>query len=486
MACRLFQALRFTLALTLSSLLFCASASAAPRRALVIGSNVGLVTEPVLEFAEQDAARMAQIFADVAGMVPGDIQLLTGRPLGELKTALNALSSQPADEIWLFISGHADAHGLHVQGEIWPWRELRQALEKLPAQRRLGFVDACNSGAVLSAKGISFESQLELRVEPKVRGLALLTSSGSNELSYESRQLSGSPFAHFLASGLRGAADQNRDDQVTLAEVYAFLYARTVAASLGGRQGPQHPAQAGWYQGQGEWTLSRSRPGAAKLRLGDKHLGQCFVLDRAETTVLAELRASDPAPVQLAPQRYHIKCISGSEAFAASVDLAPGTTNVESLAFSSEEPQAMLARGPGLSLKRRIALAVGVSAEPDGAQGWTSLAWVNDFEVFAFEVQLGAGTRGLASSKLGLYGSLPWWDVLRSRLDVGLSIAYATNFQDPGHMLFGPLVQLSVQPSRKLRVFLRQEVLRSVSLSSSTEDSLPLLTSAGIDWSLDD
>lgn len=480
------HALSFALLLILSPWLFCGRASAAPRRALVIGSNAGLASEPVLEFAEQDAARMAQIFADVAGMSPENIQLLTGRPLGELKAALSALSSQPADEIWLFVSGHADARGLHVKGEIWPWGELRQALEKLPAKRRLGFVDACNSGAVLSAKGISFESQLELWVEPKVRGLALLTSSGSNELSYESRQLSGSPFAHFLASGLRGAADQNRDDQVTLAEVYAFLYARTVAASLGGKQGPQHPAQAGWYQGQGEWTLSRSRAGVARLRVRDKAFGQCFVLDRAETSVLAELRASDPAPVQLAPERYRIKCIAESDVFAASVDLGPGTTNVESLAFSSADPSAMLARGPGLSLHRRLALAVGVSAEPDGAEGWTSLAWVNDFELFSFELQLGAGTRGRASSKLGLYGSLPWWDVFGTRLDVGLSVAYATNFQAPGHVLFGPLVQLSVQPSRKLRVFLRQEVLRSVSLSPAAEDSLPLLTSAGIDWSLDD
>jgi hypothetical protein len=146
----------------------------------------------------------------------------------------------------------------------------------------------------------------------------------------------------------------------------------------------------------------------------------------------------------------------------------------------------MLARGPGLTLHRRVALAVGVSAEPGGAQGWSSLAWVNDYELFSFEIQLGASYKGFASSKLGLYGSLPWWDVLGTRLDAGLSTGYSTNFQDAGQLLFGPLVQLSVQPSRKLRVFLRQEVLRSVSLSSSSEGAMPLLTSAGIDWSLDD
>lgn len=463
-----------------------AQAAAAVRRALVIGSNHGLSTEPVLEFAEQDAERMALIFQEVGGMPAGRVRVLTGRRLVELKAAVSALAQAPADEVWVFLSGHADARGLHVRGEIWPWRELRGALENLPAKRRLGLVDACNSGAMLTAKGISFESQLALRIEPNVRGLALLTSSGSNELSYESRQLSGSPFAHFLASGLRGAADQDRDGQVTLAEVYTYLYARTVAASLGGRHGPQHPAQAGWYQGQGEWILTRSRPGAASLRLQDEGLGQCFVLDESETKVLAELRPNDPAPVQLARGRYRVKCLTSREAFAATVDLQAGTTNVESLAFSSVERHAVLTRGAGLTLRRRIALGLGVSVEDSGAQGWSTLAWVNDYGAFAFEGQLGASHTGVASAKLGLYGNLPWWTVLDTRLDVGLSGAYQTDFSDAGHLSFGPLVQLSRAPTRRWRVFLRQEILRKVSLSSSSTDALPLVTSAGIDWSFDE
>lgn len=481
------RAARCTSALLLgiALLLFCALARAEPPRALVIGSNEGLASEPILEYAEQDARRMARIFADVAGIPDSRIQLLTGRPLGELKAALSALSHKTGDEIWLFVSGHADARGLHVRGQVWPWRELRAALEELPAKRRLGFIDACNSGAVLTAKGISFESQLRVRIEPKVRGLALLTSSGSNELSYESRQLAGSPFAHFLASGLRGAADQNLDGQVTLAEVYTYLYSRTVAASLGGQQGPQHPTQAGWYLGQGEWTLTRTRRDAAALRLGDARLGQCFVLDPAETSVIAELRPSDPAPVQLAPERYRIKCFSGDAAFAASVELRPGTTHVESLAFSSVDRDAVLARGPGLVARQRLALALGVSAGSNDPEAWTNLAWVTDFGLFAYELQLGVSHAGRVSPKLGLYGNLPWWTVLGSRLDAGLSLAYATSFEDRGQVLFGPLVQLHFEPSPRLRVFLRQEVLRAVSLSPSAEDSLPLLTTAGVDWSFD-
>ena len=461
--------------------------SAASRHALVYGANEGLASEPVLAFAEKDAERMARIFREVGGMPPERVRLLQGRPLSALKAALSELGREPFEEFWLFVSGHADSRGLHVRGEILPWAELRRTLESLPANRRIGFVDACNSGALLTAKGISFESQLTIRVEPKVQGLALLTSSGSNELSYESRQLSGSPFAHFLASGLRGAADQDRDGQVTLSEVYTYLYARTVAASLGGRQGPQHPAQAGWFQGQGEWVLSRAHLGGGALRLRDERFGQCFVLDREETRVIAEVGPLDPAPVQLAPGRYRIKCLKGVEAYGATVELTGGSsTDVESLGFTPIEREVMLARGPGLKLRRRVALGLGVAVDDPNVLPWASLAWIEDYDAFAFEAQLAASTDGLAATKLAFYGHLPWWTVLHTRLDVGLSAAYQTSFGDAGQFLFGPLLQLSLEPTPRWRLFLRQEILRKVSLSASTSDSLPLLTSAGISFSFDE
>lgn len=465
--------------------LLCGPARASSRHAVVIGSNQGLAGEPVLEFAEQDARRMAQIFTDVASMPAEHVHLLAGAPLQDIKASLRALAKARPDEVWLFVSGHADARGLHVHGEIWPWRELRETLEQLPAKRRLGFVDACNSGAILTAKGISFENQLELSIEPNVRGLVLLTSSGSNELSYESRKLAGSPFAHFLASGLRGAADENQDGAVTLAEVYTYLYARTVAASLSGRQGPQHPTQAGWYHGQGEWTLSRRSTNAATLRLGDEGLGQCFVLDHAETAVIAELRAGDPAPVQVPVGRYRVKCISGAGAFVASADLHAGTTAIESLAFASTERHEVIARGPALDVHRRLALAGGVSSESDGPEEWLTLAWVHDLGAFSGELQVGVSHVGRFAPKLGLYGHLPWWTVLGTRLDVGLSAAYRTKFEDAGELTFGPLLQLSFEASQHLRVFLRQEISTSVSLTSTGQNSLPLLTTLGMDWSFD-
>ncbi len=76
--------------------------------------------------------------------------------------------------------------------------------------------------------------------------------------------------------------------------------------------------------------------------------------------------------------------------------------------------------------------------EDGSAEGWSTLAWINDYEAFAFEVQAGASHEGLASVKLALYGESPWWTVLQTRLDVGLAGAYQTSFNDPGQLLLVP------------------------------------------------
>ena len=219
-------------------------ASATTRSAIVIGTNRGTEREAVLEYAESDAKKMARTFVEIGAVRPDALTLVTGRSIDVARGAL--ATARRSDEVWVFISGHADAEGVHIDGAVWPWRDLRARLDELPAARRIVFIDACNSGALLTAKGISLENQLDLSVRSSLKGLVLVVSSGANELSYESRRLGSSPFAHFLASGLRGAADLDRDGRVTLAEAYAFLYSRTVAASLGGSSGPQHPEQAGF------------------------------------------------------------------------------------------------------------------------------------------------------------------------------------------------------------------------------------------------
>lgn len=217
------------------SIFGCPVAGFAKTRALIGGSNRGLEDEEALRYAERDADSVATTWNELALALPSDSTVLHGPRLSELRAALWELvaSSTPEDRVLVFLSGHGDGLGLHLRGEVLPWDALRHAFDALRARRVVVFVDACRSGAILTAKGVLLATPLVLRLQPLgPRGRLLITSSGPDEASYESAELQASPFAHFLNSGLRGAADRDQDGRIYAAELYAYLREHTLAATL--------------------------------------------------------------------------------------------------------------------------------------------------------------------------------------------------------------------------------------------------------------
>jgi uncharacterized caspase-like protein len=68
-------------------------------------------------------------------------------------------------------------------------------------------------------------------------GTAFLLSSKSEEFSLESQGLRQGIFSHYLIEGLKGQADTNRDNLVSLEELYSFVY-RHVREYSGNLQTP--------------------------------------------------------------------------------------------------------------------------------------------------------------------------------------------------------------------------------------------------------
>ena len=470
--------------LVAAALLLClvSSARAAPvRHAIIIGTNQGLGAEPLLEFAQSDARRVATTLTELGVVSPGTLSLLLDEPLDSTRLAL--LNAPATEEMWVFISGHAGADGVHIKNAVWPWAELRRTLEALPAKRRIVFIDSCNSGAILTAKGISLESQLNLSVRANLEGLVMLVSSGANELSYESRSLRGSPFAHFLMSALRGAADGNGDGRVTLIEVYQHLYSRTVAASLTGAAGPQHPAQAGWYRGTGEWVLSTQHSGQGGLRLGDSRLGTCYVLDPGQTTVLAESRALDAGPVHLPPGTYPVRCVGPEGTQQASVTLGASTVALESLRYEPAPHRALLSRG-GRNATTRLTLSgragIGIVNARTSWTGSAALGLTRGDLASELSISILAGRDLLGEA--AILGRLPWWSSAVGQLKVGLSAGVLTAPREALHLTLGPLVELSF-PLGQWEAFLRSSFLRSIPLDTTGTPDLPVFLSGGMRWS---
>ncbi len=342
-----------------------APAEAERRYALVIGANAGWSSDRPLRFAETDAARVRDVLVGFGGFAPDRVELMRDPSTADVRAALRKLATTARDDgedtlVFVYYSGHADDKHLHLRGDALSHRELQDTLRSLPVTIKLGVVDACKSGAVTRKGGAPVDEFNVDVVNPKVSGMVLLTSSGADELSLESRSLAGSVFTHHLVSGMRGAADDNADRQVTVMEAYQYAYTRTRATTAIGAT-TQRPAFRYELSGQGEVVLTTLKAnhdvslvvprGAAQRERGAE--GRYVVLDAHEWRLIGEVVADPKRDVVLAltSGNYRIKRLREDRIEVASLNALPGArVDLGSLTYQSLPLSAGVIKGDSTDL----------------------------------------------------------------------------------------------------------------------------------------
>jgi len=256
-----------------------AIADPAPRRfALLVGANGGDAGDQELLYAESDATRIAEILRELGGFAAEDVQVLTNATATDVRRSLAAIGARVEQTggdsvLFVFYSGHGDAESLHLKGTRLATRELRALVDGSTATVRVLVVDACRSGGFTRRKGgrpgpafaIDFEDRL------RSKGVAILSSSTDGEDSQESDRLRASVFTHYLASALRGAADEDNDGRISLAEAFGYASQRTIAATTQTAAGPQHPTYRYDLTGREDVVLTftaAQQHGVGSLRFG--------------------------------------------------------------------------------------------------------------------------------------------------------------------------------------------------------------------------
>jgi tetratricopeptide (TPR) repeat protein len=314
------------------------------RYALIIGSNPGWSQDRPLRYAENDAERMRDVLVSLGGFAPDRVELLRDPSTAEVRASLRRLAQVAHDSsgedtlVFVYYSGHADDTNLHLKGDPLTHRELQDTLRSMPATIKLAVVDACKSGAVTRKGGAPVDEFVVDVVAPKLSGLVMLSSSGADELSQESRALAGSVFTHHLVSGLRGAADEDGDHQVTVSEAYHYAYGRTRAdTAISGA--PQRPAFRYELSGQGELVLTKlAAPHFAQMTVPKGNDEKYVVLDQREWRLIAEAHAQRDRDtvVALAPGSYRVKRVLPDHLEVGSMTLAAGDrANVDKLNYET-------------------------------------------------------------------------------------------------------------------------------------------------------
>lgn len=329
-------------------------ALAEARYALIIGSNPGWSQDRPLRYAENDAERMRDVLVSYGGFTPERVTLMRDPSTADVRSALRKLASTATDGaddtlVFVYYSGHADDKFLHLRGQPLTHKELQDTLRAMPATIKLGVVDACKSGAVTNKGGGVAEEFVVDVAAPKLSGMVLLSSSGADELSQESRALAGSVFTHHLVSGLRGAADEDDDKQITIGEAYHYAYSRTRATTASGAI-KQRPAFRYELSGQGELVLttlkSNKNAVAAIVPKGDAQ--KYIVLDNNEWRVIAEATAdkAHDIVVALSPGKYKIKKVHDDHLEVGSLVVNAGDrADLGKLAFATQPLSSGIAKG---------------------------------------------------------------------------------------------------------------------------------------------
>ncbi len=221
---------------------------------------------PSLRYTDDDAYQFyAFLKSPEGGALPDEqVQVLVDdnatkeNILNSMRNTL--LNADENDVVLFYFSGHG------VEGAFIPvdfdgfenrlyHHEIRQILDEAKAKHKIVLGDACHAGSLYGEYGGEEEivasrstvnnmlDQYYSAFENTNGGTALLMSSKGQEVSLEDSGLRSGVFSHFLIRGLKGEADFNHDNIVTIDEVFQF----TLEKVSGYTVGAQTPVLIGEY-----------------------------------------------------------------------------------------------------------------------------------------------------------------------------------------------------------------------------------------------
>lgn len=339
------------------------------RYALVIGSNTGGGEgRDKLRYAGHDADTVADVLQQLGGVNKPDLSLLSEPTTSTLDREIDALTKRvrigrkrgQRVELVVYYSGHSDESGILLGGTRYDYGRLRERIRAVPADVHIAIVDSCASGSFTRTKGGKKAAPFLHDTSNQVEGFAFLSSSSADEDAQESDRIGASFFTYYLVTGLRGAADGNRDGMITLTEAYQFSYEHTLGRTQNTQHGPQHPAYDMHLSGTGDVVITDLRSTDSALVLPASLRGKVTIVD-ASGRVAVELSkdAGEPLSLALPDASYTVRVDNKEGAFAATVTLAHGATELDVDDLDRVSREQTTARGIHDKRDRRIPISFG-------------------------------------------------------------------------------------------------------------------------------
>ena len=418
-----------------------ACAATQARYAVVMGANLGEADEAPLIFAEEDAARMAQVLTRFGGVPPENLILLRGGDADDARRALASIKARIAAAsggeslLVVYYSGHADARAIHLRHTRLPFGDLRALVDDTGADLRVLVMDACRAGELTRVKGAVPAEPFAIDADDRLasEGTAIITSAAAGEDAQESDALRGGVFSHHLVTGLRGAADGSGDQRVTLSEAYRYAYQETLRTTSRARF-VQHPTYEFRIRGREDLVLTRLTDMGGLGRLGLPRSGRYLLLPQSRSGRVAEVATEGKASVLVEPGDYMVRRRTRSAVYEAPAQVKRGehtalrAAALRRIPYGATVRKGYLRDAPplyALSVAGGVAMSTvkGLDAVPVAALGLR-----RDFESLTYELRARYGRTEAANDDLRLthqragleVGALKLFDLTPLAVGVGL------------------------------------------------------------------
>ncbi len=276
---------------------------------------------PVNGWAEEDVDRLARLDGLTIDLTDVSDDARTRDSLSTVlartvEREVARLRREGAIVVYLSVHGVVDGRGepclappgaSPYDSSTWlPVREVIREIGKqsLPKRSTVLLVLDCNRVLVDWDLG-QFDGSFSDRVrvvadDERVPGLALMTAAGTGERSWASPSLGGSPFGRYFFEGLAGAADSeldgDRDRQVSVDELHAYVQTHVSAWARSNRDASQSPQLIAPTAGDGgvSWPLEEQEWKSLEAADGEPTLPVSADEVAGLWTVVAESRAIEP------------------------------------------------------------------------------------------------------------------------------------------------------------------------------------------------
>jgi uncharacterized caspase-like protein len=282
------------------------------RRALLVAADE--YVDPALTGLRApvgDVTALAEVLEDA---VLGDFEVrrMINRTTEETKREIESFfeEARPGDLLLLYMSGHgvlSQTRRFYFATASTELKWLRataiedafvnDVMQHSRARSIVLIVDCCHSGAF--ARGLTPKSAPTVDVVPRFEGRGRVTLTASTELEYAFEDAGrgdsvsnlgasapGSIFTRFLVEGIKtGAADANRDGEISIDEIYDYVYARV-------REHSPHQTPGKGGGGYGDLIIAHGRKASLQIDVRQALASPLAGVREATVAELTQMRAT--------------------------------------------------------------------------------------------------------------------------------------------------------------------------------------------------